>query len=231
MKLLVFLTTLLFPAACFAEGALLFSYEFSTGSPLADSTGNFPDLKIEAPATPISDGKDGGGLAIVPPVTLDEKKNFVEIPANALKELPTDSLTIEFDFKPDEEFFTSNSRLAFLLDQQYTASTGIQITFDVKKKILTAQVGNGEHLLTTTSEPLAWLPLEWVHIKMSYHAQTGALRLLVNGVEVASKVDNSFGALNFGDRAMRLGNRLALYYRSAPGIYDNFQASGKKASD
>lgn len=193
-----------------------------------EKTSGEPALKLSPPAVLAGEGQQGGGLVIAPE-PCSENSNYAELSPDFTKTLPTQTLTVEFDFRPDAEFFSPDRRIAYLVDQMYTDPAGIQIYCNQSKKALVASIGNGSDILTVEAKGIVWTEGEWHHIRASYNASQGTLRLEARGEEIGSASKDAFGAFDPGRRALRIGNRLGSLFHAASGTFDNFKISG--ASD
>lgn len=208
-----------------AAECVICSLDFDTKSARGGAGVEAPSLKLSPPAALAAEGQQGGGLVIAPE-PCSENANYAELPSDFAAKLPTQTLSIEFDFRPAAEFFSADRRIAYLVDQMYTDSAGIQIHYNSAKRALTANIGNGSDVLTVEAKGFTWTEGAWHHIRVSYDASQGILRLEAQGEEIASTTKDSFGAFDPGRRALRIGNRLGSIFHAAPGTFDNFKISG-----
>ncbi len=232
MKLRILLALLTPLCPLVAEDAVVFNYRFETDAPAADSAGNGPELSLKDPATFVPEGgREGGGALSLPSPPQADAANYAQVPASALGQLPTEALTVEIDYCPDEALLSSGHRTAFLIDQMYSEKTGIQLVYAPDRRTLTARVGNGVKILTATTRPLTWQAGEWLRLAFSYDAASGSLRIYENGQELAQQSEADFGPLQPGERPLRIGNRIASLYGNATGLYDNLRISRRAAPE
>lgn len=203
----------------------IFLYRFDSDAPRADSGRLVSDLVVKPPATLAPEGREDGGLKVAGPINPSENANYAQLPRTANEMFPTEAVTVDFDFCPDETLISTEAKNVYLLDQMYTGTTGFQVIYQPQKNAVMVRVGNGEKLLAVTSDPLNWKADKWRHLAFSYDAAKGELRLFENGHEVGAAMDPGFGPLDYGDSPLRVGNRLGSLHGNTPGVFDNLRMS------
>lgn len=207
------------------EVNVIFLYDFDGPQPLSDAIGVMPRLVLGAPASISEEGIEGKALEIHPPRSRDHDGNYAQLSPSAAARFPGYAFSLDFYFRPDEAWLAGDSNTIYLLDQMYTDATGIRLTYSPDSRSPRVTVGNGEKRLSAASEAREWPVNQWVHIAVTYDAETGALRLFEDGLLLAEEVNPDFGAVEFGRRPFRIGNRLGSFYGNAVGTFDNIRMS------
>lgn len=192
---------------------------------LADSSPN--NRRIQAPTGSVVSvgdsvsGKWGGGFRLgdADGTAASSKLVGANTTTSALGTVAT---SVEFWFQP----LTLSLNGSYLADKKYTSNSGASLRFAASgTNRLVAEVGNGSASLQVISSNLDFELDTWYHIALTYTADTGTLKLFLNGIMLGSSVSADFGELSAGNPAWSLGNRVSSVYNSAPGIYDNFRVS------
>ena len=214
--------------------AVIALWEFDTGMPTDDSSGNGHALTLRGDGRFVEEGKFGGCLESFLADTENDKAQGAQV-KNHPDLSPMGAFTLEAWFKPKPEMEAHQT--AFLLDKKYYHYANEQPRANTEyclylsragqnRRRIVAYLGYGTDSAQYTSNDVDVLPGEWYHLAFTYDGE-GTGRFFLDGKRVGKTVHAERGAITPGNYDLVIGDRYGSTHAGFPGFIDQVRLSGE----